>query len=200
MAKGSDIVVSFRNATRDDALCISALGTQVFLDTYATDGIRATLAHEAFEHFSVQAITALIADPLITFIIAEANRHLIGFAQVRRDAAQPLAATSHAVELQRLYVQQRFNGCGVGKRLLRRVEAWAREQYATSVWLTAWSGNAHARAFYARQGYRDVGATHYVFRSETFENRVFVYALNGDDLVVPFNDTKAHQLFDETPI
>jgi diamine N-acetyltransferase len=192
--------LNFRNATRADALCIGALGTQVFLDTYATQGIRETLAHEVLEHFSLQAITALIAEPLITFILVEADNHLIGFAQLRRDAAQPLIIASHAVELQRLYVQRRFHGHGIGKRLLQHVEAWAAEHSATSVWLTAWSGNGHAREFYSRQGYRDAGATHYVFRGETFENRVFVRTFVGSASSVSSADTSADQLFRETSV
>ncbi|HOZ25184.1 MAG TPA: hypothetical protein PLI83_10420, partial [Thermomonas sp.] len=35
-----------RPATPDDALCLGVLGLQVFLDTYATGGIRPTLARE----------------------------------------------------------------------------------------------------------------------------------------------------------
>ncbi|MCM0607469.1 MAG: hypothetical protein KA711_00515 [Ideonella sp. WA131b] len=50
---------------------------------------------------------------------------------------------------------------------------------STRLWLTAWVGNAHARAWYGRQGWRDIGATPYCFKSdgfegESFENRVLV--------------------------
>jgi hypothetical protein len=43
--------VGFRAATASDALCIGVLATQVFLDTYATDGIRPSLAREVLEQF-----------------------------------------------------------------------------------------------------------------------------------------------------
>ncbi len=35
-----------RTGVPDDALCIGVLATQVFLDTYATSGIRPDLAYE----------------------------------------------------------------------------------------------------------------------------------------------------------
>lgn len=48
----------FRSATPDDAVTISALAVQVFLDTYATDGVRPDLAHEALAVCSVEAFAA----------------------------------------------------------------------------------------------------------------------------------------------
>jgi len=45
----------FRPAMPCDALCLSALATQVFFDTYATAGINSDLANEAKEHYSEEA-------------------------------------------------------------------------------------------------------------------------------------------------
>ena len=40
---------TLRPATADDALCLGVLAMQVFLDTYATDGIRPPIAREALD-------------------------------------------------------------------------------------------------------------------------------------------------------
>ena len=45
-------VLRGRVAQPTDAVCIAALATQVFLDTYATDGLRPDLAREAFAVYS----------------------------------------------------------------------------------------------------------------------------------------------------
>ena len=39
--------IIFRPATPADALCLGVLSTQVFLDTYATQGVSPSLAREA---------------------------------------------------------------------------------------------------------------------------------------------------------
>ena len=78
-----------------------------------------------------------------------------------------------AVELKRLYVQEGFTGSGVGTALLRHAEAVAVRQGAARLWLTAWIGNARARAFYARRGYRELGSTMFAFQGEQYENRVY---------------------------
>lgn len=173
----SDTEVSFRLARADDALCLGVLGTQIFLDTYATEGLRATLAREVLSQFSTAAVSALLQRPHTRFIVAERAGHLIGYAQLTLGATQAQVPGAAAAELDKLYVQQPFLGIGIGAALLRRAEALAAESGMKTLWLTAWVGNARALRFYARQGYRDLGATPYVFENETHENRVFAKVL-----------------------
>ena len=45
------------------------------------------------------------------------------------------------------------------------------------LWLTCWVHNTRALAFYARQGYAELGSTDYVFEGEHHENRVFAKTL-----------------------
>jgi diamine N-acetyltransferase len=166
-----------RDATPDDALVIGVLGSQVFLDTYATSGIRPLLAREVLENFSTEAVATLLVQRRSRFVLAEREGHLIGYAQLAFGARQALVAAEPAVELQRLYVQARFNGRGVGKALVGAAAERAAGWGAQALWLTAWVGNEHALAWYRRQGWRELGSTDYVFENERFENRVFSMAL-----------------------
>ncbi|CAN5483033.1 GNAT family N-acetyltransferase [soil metagenome] len=166
--------LSFRLASRDDAVCLHALGTQVFLETYATEGIRPSLAREAQSHSSVGVFERLLTDAQVRILLAETNGHLVAFAEVHLRATQALVTDQPAAELVRLYVQSPFLRRGIGAQLLRRSESTARDSGAVALWLTAWSGNARARAFYVACGYEDLGATSYAIENETYENRVFV--------------------------
>lgn len=168
-----------RNAVADDALCIGVLATQVFLDTYATDGVRPVLAREALAHFSTAETAALLARPDTRFIVAERQGHLLGFVQITLGARQAEVAGEVTAEVVRLYVQPRFQGQRLGTRLLQQAQALAAAHGATQLWLTAWVGNPRAIGFYAASGWRDVGSTDYVFEGEAFLNRIFVLDLEG---------------------
>ena len=152
----------------------------MFLDTYAMDGIRPSLAREVLHHLSTGAIARSLADPAKVFLVAERAGHLIGFAELTIGATHLCAGPGATVELGRLYVQRAFAGKGVGTMLLARSEALARARGARSLWLTAWVGNRRALAFYARRGYVDAGATMYEFEGEAYENRVLVRPLDRD--------------------
>ncbi|MBS7846403.1 GNAT family N-acetyltransferase [Pseudomonas fluorescens] len=156
---------------------------QVFLDTYATEGIRSAIAKEALHAFAPESIAQLIAEPRTALIVAEVNNHLVGFAQIQLEAGHAMIDAANVAELQRLYIQERFTGRGIGNQLLHAAEQRAASAGAAllwaTVWATVWAGNARALGFYPRRGYAVLGAPTYTFQGETHENRLFGKALDA---------------------
>ena len=97
------VTVNYRSGTPQDALCLGVLATQVFLDTYATNGIRPDLAREALAVYSQKTFAARLADSDICFILAKVQGYLVAFAEVALGKACPARGVA-AVELARLYV------------------------------------------------------------------------------------------------
>lgn len=165
--------ITLRKALPQDALCLAALGIQVFLDTYATEGIRDAIAQEALDSFSPDSLSKVIARPDTFIALAETDGHLVGFAQVAMNTSHERIANPRAGELQRLYLQERFTGQGIGPRLLEVAEQHARLGGASFLWATVWARNARALAFYPRQGYEHFGSQAYTLQNETHENQLF---------------------------
>ena len=168
-----------RSGERDDAVAIAALSVQVFLDTYATDGVRQDLAREAFREYSEQAFVARLSASSRRFVLAERQMALVGFAEIDCDAREPPVPGIRGVELARLYVQPQAQRSGVGTALLRAAEKVALSAEAPAVWLTVWERNDRALVFYSRSGYADVGATVYTFEGREYGNRVFAKQLSA---------------------
>jgi diamine N-acetyltransferase len=165
--------LEFRSAESADALCVGVLAMQVFLDTYATDGLRDDLAREALASCSPAVFAARIADASNHFILAERSGHLVGFSECSLSTPPPDASLGGGLELVRLYVQRRAQRQGIGRALLDRAQAQAGALTNPVLWLTAWSGNTNARAFYLARGYEDIGATDHVFEGRAYENRIY---------------------------
>ena len=176
----SDAEIGVRAAQARDAPCLSALATQVFLDTYATCGISPALAREADSRFSVSAFAERLVRDKVRTLLVEREGHLVGFAEVTLDEVHALVPSRAAAELARLYVQSHFLRQGIGRRLLRQAETLARADGAASLWLTAWVGNTRALAFYASQGYEALGSTDYSFEGQVFENRLLAKELGPE--------------------
>jgi GNAT superfamily N-acetyltransferase len=155
--------ILLRSAEPADAARVGALGSYVFFDTYAREGLRDDLAREAAAIHNPQATEARIRDAANHFVLAEREGHLLGFSQCALAPAVPIDSLAGGVELARLFVHPRAHRQGIGAALLLRAEGFARGRGAPVLWLAAWSGNANARAFYAAMGYEDIGATPYVF-------------------------------------
>jgi ribosomal protein S18 acetylase RimI-like enzyme len=80
-------------------------------------------------------------------------------------------------ELVRLYVQPRAQRRGIGRALLRQVEAIAIDTGLSALWFTVWEGNANALAFYAAQGYAAKATAIYSFRERHYHNHLVARAL-----------------------
>ncbi|MFZ6779333.1 GNAT family N-acetyltransferase [Undibacterium sp. Ji83W] len=166
------ISVQIRPATQADALCLSVLATQVFLDTYATTGIRPAIAREVLHAFSVSVIAGLLEHNETFLHVAERDGHLLGFSQITIGTRQELVIAQHPAELDRLYVQEPFTRMGLGSQLLHVAETSATRHGADVMWLTPWVHNARALQFYARKGYADIGSTSFLMDGEAHENRL----------------------------
>lgn len=170
---------TLRTATPADACALSALGVQVFLDTYATDGVRPDLAREAVATCGPRAVRQRLRDPHRQTLVAARGEALLGFTEV---VTTPVAAPDGAItgaELARLYVQRACHGTGIGRALLQAAEAMARAAGHPHLWLTAWEGNEPALGFYARMDYLPVGRTMYLFEGRGYGNVVLARALRA---------------------
>jgi len=172
MTHRESIRPTIRRAGPEDALCLGVLATQVFLDTYATEGIRSVIANEVLTAFSTPAMAALLERPYTHILVAEYSGHLIGFAQITVGTAINLMASAAPAELDRLYVEEPFARQGVGSALLRAAETLSAAAGATDLWLTPWVKNHRALRFYQKHAYIDLGATYFHMGDEKHENRV----------------------------
>lgn len=169
--------IELRAGQAGDASTISALAIQVFLDTYATEGIRPDLAREALREYCTQAFECRLCEEKRRFLLAMRGDALLGFAELHTEVQVAPAGNLVGAELIRLYVQPAMQGKGIGGRLLRAAEQLAQEAGERSVWLTVWTGNHRAQQFYARQGYADIGETKYAIEGVEYSNRVLANAL-----------------------
>jgi diamine N-acetyltransferase len=162
---------SLRVARHADMNALSALAMQVWLHTYATDGVSPVIADYVLGALSSARFAELVADPATRIVVAEHGYNLLGFATVRRNMPCPSEALAQ-VELQTLYVQAHFIGKGVGSALLRHVAHWAQAQTGSALWLKVNAQNQRAIDFYLAHGYRQQGTTLFMLGGVGHENHV----------------------------
>ena len=171
--------LSFRVGQLSDAETIAALSVQVFLATYASDGVRPDLANEAFAEYSTRRFAERLTESARTCLLVEKGTGLLGFAEVRHEPSSAPVAGHSGSELVRLYVQPQAQMQGAGRALLAQSERLARTYGANALWLAAWEGNANALGFYAHLGYADVGRATYVIQGQSFGNRILLKHLGS---------------------
>ena len=167
--------------TPENAEAISALAIQVFLDTYATEGVRPDLAAEAFSEYSKEQFLLRLEEPNRTFLIAKQNDGIIGFAELRIRSLIPPALEVEGAELVRLYIQPKFQRLGIGQELLIEVEQVVLAHKGNLLWFTVWEKNERAICFYGANGYNEIGTTKYEFQGNIYGNKVLSKVLHTAD-------------------
>jgi dATP pyrophosphohydrolase len=160
-----------RYATSRDAASIAALGMQVWLHTYATEGISPIIAEYILEEFTAAKIASLIDDPGMSILVAGIDRNMVGYVLVHHDST--CDAADSTTEIATLYVQEHFVRRGIGTELLHAAQTEARRRTGSRrVWLTANVRNTNALRFYEREGFRYVGTEYFELGAERHENHV----------------------------
>jgi len=147
--------VILRSATIADADALSRFAARVFRQTF--DAVSSAADMEAYlrESYSPAIQAQEIADDQATWFLAEdgsaSGDALVGFAHFTEDG------TSASIELRRIYVDGRWQGRGLAKRLLDEVFRECRRRSTKRLWLSVWHRNHRAVAFYKKTGFRISG-------------------------------------------
>jgi GNAT superfamily N-acetyltransferase len=143
---------------------LAEFGRQTFHDTYAAQNTPEDMAQYLAEHFGPEQQLAELLDPDTVFFVAQMQQQLVGYAKLYVGSslgAEPGADLRTRAELQRLYVQEDWQGTGLGAALLRRCFEEARQRGCRSLVLSVWDKNEKAQEFYRRKGFKQIGETEY---------------------------------------
>ena len=153
----SDIFI--RPATPEDAKPLTDLAYTTFWDAFADHPKNAPddLANYMRQAFSLEQITAELADERSVFLLAEIEGEPAGYAKITFDVIEPGITAERPVELNRLYSQQKYLGHGVGQALMDACFERAREGGRDVMWLGVWEYNPRAQRFYEKNGFSVVG-------------------------------------------
>ncbi|HSU92842.1 MAG TPA: GNAT family N-acetyltransferase [Gemmatimonadaceae bacterium] len=168
-----------RRATLSDAPLIASVGTETFVTSFGAQNAPEDVAKHLARAFGVEIQTRELADPAITYLIAEQNGRTAGYAQVREGEAPPCVAGASPVEVRRFYVLQDFHGTGIAQALMDACAREARQRGGRTLWLGVWDQNPRAIRFYTKWGFADVGGQTFVLGDDPQQDRVLARSLEG---------------------
>ena len=166
-------IYRIRHAQPEDVPRLAVLAAQVWMHTYATQGVSTAIADYVLTELTPQAFVAKLGNPEITVLVAERDVHLLGLAVVQSGvvcASSPVAT----MELATLYVQAHSKGQGIGSRLLYDARALAAAHVGSGLWLTVNAQNVAAIGFYTHHNFQQVGTADFVLGGVAHENWVML--------------------------
>jgi ribosomal protein S18 acetylase RimI-like enzyme len=184
--RGRDIAI--RIADTSDNVLLAELGARTFFDTFAADNEPGDMAAYLAAAFGPDVQAAELAEPDTTFLVAEANGAVVGYARLRRGAAPSCIPGTDRIEIVRLYADRPWLGQGVGRALMGASLDIAVEERCETVWLDVWERNRRAIEFYERWGFEPVGSQDFVLGCDVQHDLLMARRVGG---LVP-SDERAH--------
>lgn len=163
--------IIYRKAVPSDALRLSVLCKQVFIETYCNEGINTESANFISKEFAVENTEMNIRNNSVNIILATYKDNLVGVAEAGLNKKCPSGGIT-APELNKLYVLEKFCGIGVGYNLLKEIEKLILSNGSDEIWLTVLAINERAVTFYERQGFEWIGNFDFRMEESSHDNKV----------------------------
>lgn len=152
--------MNIRRARPEDAANIAAVAIATWVDTYASDGMNDVYSGYILERFTPAHMASLIDSSYV--LVAETDFGLVGYALVS-------GAGAGRWEIETVYILPKFQGTGIGKRLIDTIAT----SHRGLLWLKCADYNPRALSFYRGYGFAETGETWFELAGERYRCLVF---------------------------
>lgn len=174
--------VSVTVASKSDASAIAEIGGESWAATYGHAIPEDDVKDLLINMWSDQAVSAELSDCSKTYVVARDTRNnnrVVGIARMHRGENPPSiqAEAQEMAVIQKVHVDKRMHGRGIGRMLITAIEELARAEGKQQIWLTVWEENSKAQEFYRRLGYREISKMESVFKTGIWREHVLIKRL-----------------------
>lgn len=151
------IMIAFKRCSLDDLAILQMISRRTFEDTFATMNDEANMDVYLQTAFDREKLRSELLNASSSFYFIYFDGELAGYLKLNMDDAQTDLHDPRSLEVERIYVLKKYQGKGIGGRLLDKAIEIAREQNKSFIWLGVWERNEAALRFYKKNGFYQIG-------------------------------------------
>ena len=144
---------TIRAITLNDLKALQSISKQTFTETFASSNSKENMEKYLDEALSLEKLTEELNNPNSLFYFIEDNNTPIGYLKLNMGASQTELYDNTALEIERIYVTQAYQGKKVGQQLYEKAIQVAKEKGVEYIWLGVWEENHKAIQFYTKNGF-----------------------------------------------
>lgn len=164
-------MITYRDLGPQDAAALADLHRRSFVETFAhlyrPEDLEAFLAQLTEEGFRAELL-----DGLHRIRFAEADGEPVAFVKLG-PITLPVTPSRPALEFRQLYVLKQWQGAGVAQALSEWAIGQARGLGAEELYLSVFTENHRAKAFYRRYGFTYVGPYKFMVGEQADEDEIW---------------------------
>lgn len=153
---------TIENMNENEVEQLQSISRQTFAETFSDSNSKENMDKYLNENLSIQKLSEELNNKNSHFFFIKDGERNIGYLKLNMGPSQTELKDETALEIERIYVIQEYQGKKVGQQLYEKAIQVAKEKKAQYVWLGVWEENHKAIQFYNKNGF------------EVFDKHVFV--------------------------
>lgn len=138
----------------EDIEKVKKISEITFYETFFNDNTEEDMEKYIKESFSYEQLESEMKDSSSKYFLIEHGEEIVAYMKINFDHSQTEQGHDNTLEIQRIYVLQKYKGQHIGKMLIQKAIEIARYHNLHYVWLGVWEKNTHAIRFYEKQGFK----------------------------------------------
>jgi ribosomal protein S18 acetylase RimI-like enzyme len=156
---------------------IQEIGCETYNETFQLFNTPENMEAYLEKAFNIEQLKKELSNVYSDFFLVYLNEELAGYLKVNVNEAQTDNIGSEALEIERIYIRNKFQRQGLGKILINKGIELAKEQNKKQVWLGVWEKNERAINFYTKMGFLKNGAHAFYMGDEKQTDFIMVKTL-----------------------
>ena len=133
------------------------LSRKVFFDSFNHLNTPDNMKEYMDRAFNPEQLLSELKNPMSEFYFITVEDTVAGYLKLNKDTAQSDIRDETSLEIERIYVDQTFQGKGLGAILMTKAVERAKDLNLQYIWLGVWEKNTDAKRFYERHGFVEFG-------------------------------------------
>lgn len=146
--------VKISEVNQHDVGQLQKICMETFTESFAKDNTEENLKDYFAKAFSISALTHQINNLNAKFYFVYVNNELAAYFKINIGESQTEIKGADGLELERIYVYQKFQKKGLGNIILNEVKIKAIQLEKKYIWLGVWEKNLEAIRFYQNFGFQ----------------------------------------------
>jgi ribosomal protein S18 acetylase RimI-like enzyme len=173
-----DASTDITKVEKEEIGLLQHISIQTFTETFADHNTENDMKTYVSENLHLEKLTSEFNTHGSSFYFLRLGTELSGYMKLNEGASQTMPGKEHAMEIERIYILKTFHGKQLGKRLLYKAIAIAKEKKYSQIWLGVWEHNTKAIVFYERNHFVKTGSHAFVLGQDVQTDHIMELNLN----------------------
>ena len=160
------MTINIKKCALEDSRKLQEISYETFNETFKHQNSPENMNAYLERAFNLKQLEKELSNNSSHFFFVYFNNEVAGYLKVNSNDAQSEEMGDDSLEIERIYIKNKFQKHGLGKYLLNKAMEIAMERNKKNIWLGVWEKNENAIAFYKKMGFVQTGAHSFYMEDE----------------------------------